>query len=256
MIEMGLGVLKRERVALEKEKEHFKELMEKEKVKLKQSEQKFKAEVSERNKTFFERELSIRKNEDKFLKLSEQLAELAEQNSEKESRLRRKNLDFLIREKNQREVCEKEEARIALAKLELSNQREALEKEKAKIASDKLELSNEREADAKRLQKENEILVVRENNQLQKEDKFRNDNKPFSSTNEDKTESRLTGREEHQIEVTLKRVNTVVTEKRKTASRKSLMKKEKRAKEIMTDDHEWVLERAFMLVTFPFKVGR
>ena len=207
--------------------------------------------MSERNKTFGERELSIRKHEDELLKL----AELAEQNSEKESRLRRENLDFLIREKNQREVCEKEEARIALAKLELSNQREALEKEKAKIASDKLELSKDREADAKRFQKENEILVVRENIG-QKEDKFRNDNKPFSSTNEDKTESRLIGREEHQIEVTLKRANTVVTEKRKTASRKSLMKKEKRAKEIMTDDHEWVLERAFMLVTFPFKVGR
>ena len=34
------------------------------------------------------------------------------------------------------------------------------------------------------------------------------------------------------------------------------MKKEKRAKEIMTDDHEWVLERAFYFVTLPFKVGR
>ena len=191
--------------------------------------------MSKRNKTFVEWELSIRKNEDELLKLAEQLAELAEQNSEKESRLRRATFDFLIREAKQRELQEKEEARIA---------------------SEKLELANERQADAKRFQTENEILATRESNQQRKEDKFRNDNKPFSSTNEDKTESRLTGREEHQIEVTLKRVNTVVTEKRKMAPRKSLMKKEKRAKEIMTDDHEWVLERVFMLVTFPFKVGR
>ena len=203
-------MLKRERVALEKEKE----LMEKEKVKLRQSEQKFKAEVSERNKTFFEREQSIRKNEDKLLKL-------ALQNSEKESRLRREKLDFLIQEAKQREVHEKEEARIA---------------------SEKLELSKEREADAKRFQKENEILAVRENNQQRKEDEFRNDNKIFSSASEDKNESRLTSREKGKSKG-----------KRKTAARKGL-KKEKKAKETMTDDHEWVLERAFFLVTFPWKV--
>ena len=85
-------MLKKERMRLGKEKEHFNEFMEKEKVKLKQSEQKFKAEVSERNKTFFKRELSMRKNEDELLKL----AELAEQNSEEESRLA--NFDSLIRE--------------------------------------------------------------------------------------------------------------------------------------------------------------
>ena len=69
--------LKTERVTLEKEKQQFKDLMEKEKVefraemetgkkefqegreKLKLSELKFKAEVSEKNKTLFEREWSI-----------------------------------------------------------------------------------------------------------------------------------------------------------------------------------------------------
>ena len=46
------------------------------------------------------------------------------------------------------------------------------------------------------------------------------------AANEDKNESR---KEEHLIVVPLKRANTVVTEKRKTAARKSL-KKEKKAK--------------------------
>ena len=190
--------------------------------------------MSERNKTFVERELSIRKNEDELLKLAEQLAELAEQNSEKESRLRRATFDFLIREAKQRELQEKEEARIA---------------------SEKLELANERQADAKRFQTENEILATRESNQQRKEDKFRNDNKIFSSVDEDKNESLLTGREGHQIEVTLTRVNTVVSEKgkRKRAARKSL-KKEKKTKEIMRGDHEWDLERAFCFITLPFKV--
>ena len=65
---------------------------------------------------------------------------------------------------------------------------------------------------------------MRESNQLRKEEKFWN--KIFSSANEDKNESR---KEEHLIEVPLKRANTVVTEKRKTAARKSL-KKERKAK--------------------------
>ena len=91
---------------------------------------------------------------------------------------------------------------------------------------------------------------MRESNQLQKEEKFRNDNKIFSSANEDKNESR---KEEHLIEVPLKRANTVVTEKRKTAARKSL-KQEKKAKEIMTGDDEWVLDRVFYFVTLPYKV--
>ena len=125
-------------------------------------------------KIFFERELSIRKHEDKLLKLAERLAELAEQNSEKESRLRRANLDFLIQEAKHREVHEKEEARIAL---------------------DRLQLSNQQKADAKRLQKEKEILAVRESNQQRKEEKFMNDNTICSSANEDKIESRLSSKE-------------------------------------------------------------
>ena len=92
-------MLKKERITLEKEKEQFKELkvvfrveMETGKKefqggieKLKLSEEKFKAEVSEKNKTFFEREWTLRKSEDKLLKL-------AEQNSEEESRIGRANL--------------------------------------------------------------------------------------------------------------------------------------------------------------------
>ena len=91
-------MLKKERMTLEKEKEQFKELMEKEK-------EVFRVEVSEKNKTFFERERSLRKNEDKLLKLGEQ-------NSEEESRLVRANFDSLIREKKQ----EMGEARFASEK--------------------------------------------------------------------------------------------------------------------------------------------
>ena len=230
-------MLRKERVTLEKEKEQFKELMEKEKVKLKESEQKFKAEVSEKNKTFLERELSIRKHEEKLLKLAEQLAELAEQNSDKEGRLRCADFDSLKR----REVEEKEEARIAL---------------------EKLEISKEREADAERFQKENEILA----NAVREENQQRNEIELFSSAVDDKNESLLTSREEYLVELTLRRVkNILVTEKekRKTAARKSLKKakeiRNKKAREIVTGDHEspvlWTMERAFFLVTLPWKAG-
>ena len=63
----------------------------------------------QKNKTLFERDWNIHKYEDKLLRLTEQ-------NSEEESRRRRAYLDFLIREKRQREVQERGEARIALVK--------------------------------------------------------------------------------------------------------------------------------------------
>ena len=146
-------MLIKERITLENEKEQFKELMEKEKVV-------FRVEVSQKNKTFFERERNLRKDEDKLLKL-------AEQNSEEVSRLVRANFDSLIREKKQ----EMGEARFASEKLELSKDHEAdakknktffereqslrknednLLKREVRIASDKLEISKDRDADAKK----------------------------------------------------------------------------------------------------------
>ena len=246
-------MLKKERMTLEKEKEQFKELMEKEK-------EVFRVEVSEKNKTFFERERSLRKNEDKLLKLGEQ-------NSEEESRLVRANFDSLIREKKQ----EMGEARFASEKLEISKDREAdakknktfFEREQSlrknednlltrevRIASEKLELSKKQEAHAKLFQKENEILAVRETNQQRKEEKFRNENKIFSNGNKDKTESRSTSREDCLIEATSKREKqTVVSE---TTGKRGITSR-KKAEEKSTDDHEWVLERVLFLVALPWK---
>ena len=177
-------MLEKERVRLEKEKQQFNELMEKEKVRMKLSEQKFKAEVSEKNRRFFEREFSIRKSEDKLLKL-------IENNSEEERRLRCANCDSLMQERKQ--------GRRVL----------------------------------KRFQKEKEILAVGGNSQQGKE-------KIFPNTNKDKNEP------EDLTEVTSERGDTG-----ETATRDSF-KKEKKAKEITTDDHTWVLERVLFLVTFPF----
>ena len=246
-------MLKKERMTLEKEKEQFKELMEKEK-------EVFRVEVSEKNKTFFERERSLRKNEDKLLKLGEQ-------NSEEESRLVRANFDSLIREKKQ----EMGEARFASEKLEISKDREAdakknktffereqilrknedkLLRREGRIVSDKLELSKKQEAHAKLFQKENEILAVRETNQQRKEEKFRNENKIFSNGNKDKTESRSTSREDCLIEATSKREKqTVVSE---TTGKRGITSR-KKAEEKSTDDHEWVLERVLFLVALPWK---
>ena len=126
-----------------------------------------------------------------------------------------------------------------------------MEKEKEKIASDKLELSNEREAEVKRLQKENEVLALRESNQLRKEEKFRNENKIFSNGNKDKTASLFT-RREVQSKREEKNVVPETTGKRETTARKSA-KKEKKAEEKSTDDHEWVLERVLFLVALPWK---
>ena len=250
-------MLKKERMTLEKEKEQFKELMEKEK-------EVFRVEVSEKNKTFFQRERSLRKNEDKLLKLGEQ-------NSEEESRLVRANFDSLIREKKQ----EMGEARLASDKLEICKDREADTKNKTeknktffereqslrknedkllrrevRIASEKLELSKKQEAHVKRFQKENEILAVRETNQQRKEEKFRNENKIFSNGNKDKTESRSTSREDCLIEATSKREKqTVVSE---TTGKRGITSR-KKAEEKSTDDHEWVLERVLFLVALPWK---
>ena len=187
-------MLEKERVNLETERVTFNELMEKEKVKMKMSEEKFKAEVSEKNKRFFEREFSIRKSEDKLLKLIETSEE------ESISSLRCANCDSLMREKKQ--------GRGVL----------------------------------KRFQKEKEILAVRGNSQQRKEDKSKNGSKIFSSTNEDENEPENLG------EVRSKRENSGKG-KRKTAVS---FKEEKKAKEKTTDDHAWVLERAFSLVTSPF----
>ena len=251
-------MLKRERITLENEKEQFKELMEKEKVV-------FRVEVSEKNKTFYERERNLRKDEDKLLKL-------AEQNSEEVSRLVRANFDSLIREKKR----EMGEARFASEKLEICKDREADTKNKTeknktffereqslrknedkllrrevRIASEKLELSKKQEAHAKLFQKENEILAVRETNQQRKEDKFRNENKIFSNGNKDKTASLFTRRE---VKSKREEKNVVpeTTGKRETTARKS-SKKEKKGEEKSTDDHEWVLERVLFLVALPWK---
>ena len=81
--------------------------------------------------------------------------------------------------------------------------REVQEKEEARIAADKLEISKEQEADAaKRFQKEKEIFAnaVREKNQQ------RNEFELFSSANKDRNDTLLTGREEYLVELTLKRV--------------------------------------------------
>ena len=55
------------------------------------------------------------------------------------------------------------------------------------------------------------------------------------------------------MKVTLKKWNTVVTEKRK----RKMAERKKKAKEIITDDHEspvlWTMERAFFLVSSPWK---
>ena len=72
-----------------------------------------------------------------------------------------------------------------------------------------------------------------------REDKFRNGNKIFSSTNEDENEPENLG------EVTSKRENS-------GKGKRVSFKEEKEAKEKTTDDHAWILERAFSLVTSPF----
>ena len=111
-------------------------------------------------------------------------------------------------------------------------------------------------------QKENEILA----NAVREENQQRNEIELFSSAVDDKNESLLTSREEYLVELTLRRVkNILVTEKekRKTAARKSLKKakeiRNKKAREIVTGDHEspvlWTMERAFFLVTLPWKAG-
>ena len=83
-------------------------------------------------------------------------------------------------------------------------------------------------------------------NQQRKEEKFRNDK--FLKGNKDKNESLLSSREEYLIGVTSKREEKVVAENGK----KRNDVKEEFDNEIMTDDHAWVLERAFSLVTSPF----
>ena len=187
-------MLKKERMTLEKEKEQFKELMEKEK-------EVFRVEVSEKNKTFFERERSLRKNEDKLLKLGEQ-------NSEEESRLVRANFDSLIREKKQ----EMGEARLASDKLEICKDREADTKNKTeknktffereqslrknedkllrrevRIASDKLEISKDRDADAKMIKtffEREQSLRKNEDNLLRREARFASEKLELSKDHE------------------------------------------------------------------------
>lgn len=222
--------LKTERVTFEKEKQQ----LEREKIEfraeMETTKKEFKAEVSKKNKAFLEREWSIHKNEDKLLKL-------VGQNSKEESRLRSLNLYSLIRERKQQEVQqvqEQGEARIAIDRMELSLEQEVQRKGKAMIASHRMELSLEREVHAERFQKENEILAVRENNQQQKEDKFRND--------EDKKESLLISMREYLIEATAGAEMTASAPKRKNEKRESATRKSF-SKEKMTGDYEWVLDR-------------
>ena len=189
----------------------------------------------------------------------------------------KKEREILEKEKEQfKELMEKEKAKLKLSKQNRAEKNRTLfERERSihkcedrlteKSSEDESRLRRanfdslihernqergelEREAHAKWFEKENEIPAVGENNQ----EKFRNEDKIFSNANEDKNESLLASSEGYLMEVASK---TVLAEKgkRETATRKSL-KKEKKPKETMTGDHEWVLDRAFFLVTNPWRL--
>ena len=254
--------LKRERAALEEGKEQFKNFMEKEKEQLRAEMQTAKEDLKsekdqvKRSKHKFEVEVELHKQQCKEdeKKTGRERKEIQTQQYEVQMERRilagtkkictAQNKALLERELSVR----KKEERVTKANLKSLKKEEKLKElhddGEARLDLKKLIFSKEVEAQAKRSQKENEILTVREHDQQQREKQLKKDNETFSKEKDCVREERqsLLSREEyvHRIEVTIragmtdmfKRENDVekrekAVEKRENDVEKILVKQKK-----------------------------